>query len=83
MSDWLPIESAPKDGTKIDLWYPHGIGREPNSYWHSIQAWGYDVPATDRHHPQEMDFMTRGCEPTHWMPLPNPPISGSGGDNRT
>ncbi len=72
--EWKPIETAPKDGTKIDLWYPHGIGRVIDSYWHSIQAWGRDeqIPA-DEGDPTEIAFVTLGCEPTHWMPLPEPP----------
>lgn len=57
--DWQPIETAPKDGTRIivipygdifDLsvsWFIEGDDRWAN--WHWIEA------------------------PTHWMPLPKPP----------
>lgn len=34
--DWRPIDTAPKDGTAIDLWVvcsQHGGKREANAYW--------------------------------------------------
>lgn len=30
--DWFPIDSAPKDGTVIDLWHEE-FGRQPDCYW--------------------------------------------------
>lgn len=71
---WMPIESAPKDGTDIDLWMsgpssPEGY-REPMSGWDATREewmafsdyWG-EVP---------IGRMV-GDAPTHWMPLPEPP----------
>ena len=68
MSDWQPIETAPKDGERILLawgidaieigWWKHN-GRTQRSYF-----------AIDH----EMDdYELADDQPTHWMPLPLPP----------
>lgn len=36
MSEWQPIETAPMDGTKVDLWLVNADGegwREADAYW--------------------------------------------------
>lgn len=81
--DWQPIETAPRDGTVIDVWREDG-GRdtvfwgkpshscgEAESYcdsdWHSIRAPGWVCNTFD-------EFIGRKHNPfTHWMPLPAPP----------
>lgn len=36
---WQPIESAPKDGTEVDLWHPK-LGRITGSNWDSyMERW--------------------------------------------
>lgn len=71
MSEWQPIETAPKDGTNLLLYLPESekrpivvgyysipLGHEDESYWFEVEGDGgfmIDVPAT------------------HWMPLPEPP----------
>ncbi len=67
---WLPIETAPKDGTIIDLWMDDRIAdhqfREPDAWWLN-GAW---VTVND-------DFLVfplpHEFTPTHWRPLPTPP----------
>jgi hypothetical protein len=68
--NWQPIESAPKDGTRIDV-FAEGR-RWPDSYWSGgpkrgcwwAPNWDYDG----------MDGPT--ClAPTHWMPIPPPPAA--------
>jgi len=58
---WMPIESAPKDG--YHFWaYQHG------SYY---ECWWYDDwPQSEGYW---MDFVDSNPEPTHWMTLPDPP----------
>lgn len=70
--NWQPIETAPKDGRRVDLWSAQGF-RYPNAAWdtvdHSVSAespYGW----TDINHHGSIDE----CGPfTHWMPLPEPP----------
>lgn len=57
-SSWQSIETAPKDGTIIDVWTQKD-GRIPNVYWDG-EDW------------VSMYLMWSGI-PTHWMPLPEPP----------
>jgi hypothetical protein len=76
MSDWQPIETAPKDGTYILLFVRTSWGGpeihkacwEDNTYDVKCEAWCI-ANSTDR------DYNTSDeveC-PTHWMPLPAPP----------
>lgn len=67
MSEWKPIETAPKDGTwflVIDpdssmCWAPYGFCSWQTDYsGHSYWA--------------EEDT-SEEIQPTHWMPLPDPP----------
>jgi hypothetical protein len=80
MSEWQPIETAPKDGTRVIV-YPilvpslfRRTGRSDASYmrplepaiayWYGPESNGYWVGVHHR------DAKTN---PTHWMPLPEPP----------
>ena len=78
--DWLPIESAPKDKTEVDLWMvdEQGAGsRLPDAYWGK----GWDGKLrVDREGwvAANQDYDMYGlCDiwatPTHWMPIPPPP----------
>jgi hypothetical protein len=70
---WQPIETAPKDGTKIMLYCPRlgvcGPGhwevqrylRRPKPFW---SHWGETIWGIQ---------WLRADQPTHWMPLPEPP----------
>ena len=74
MSRWMPIETAPKDGTRIVLgnpdwlvvwsgsWLAEQPPGEPDYRWNS---WG---PRWER-----TGFCDRDLNPTHWQPLPSPP----------
>ena len=57
---WLPIESAPKDGSEILL--VSRKGRIANGCW---------MTANDRRGTWMWPYVM--VEPTHWMPLPQPP----------
>lgn len=64
---WQPIESAPKDGTEVDLWAYEG--RAPACHYHCDEwmAWGGDP---------EIGYITIK-DPTHWRRIPAPPESKS------
>jgi hypothetical protein len=83
---WQPIETAPKDGTKIDLWVVHETYRRrvPDAYWlgDAKQPPFFDDERMEGWAAANMGY--DGCdgwadEPddndraTHWMPLPKPP----------
>ena len=72
---WMPIETAPKDGTAILLgsrggswigkWLPVYVsGYRPENPWSSLML--------NHDHMGE-----KWCKPTHWMPLPPPPTSSA------
>jgi len=67
---WRPIETAPKDGTRVDLWVRaqhNGMEfRQPDCGWNGdIEDWRSEqLP-----HPLSRYHWT----PLFWMPLPPPP----------
>ena len=65
---WYPIETAPLDGTKVDLWTEYGARAVDQSY--SIHKWWNGRPVG----PLEWGpYDERPPEPTHWRPIPPPP----------
>lgn len=72
---WQPIETAPKDGTHIDLWAKCWIpdtdtfiySRIPNSYWRKADSQGGWKASW---------AVGRDWHPTHWMPIPPGPDEG-------
>ena len=67
--DWQPIETAPKDGTRILAYWP-----ADSFYAHEMQCetwFGQSLGRDCWQSPYEdADDST---SPTHWMPLPEPP----------
>lgn len=64
---WRPIETAPKDGTNVLLWWPFWCPNRPTIGWFGykgIQQWIA---------PEALEG--DGDPPTHWMPLPAPPMA--------
>lgn len=78
MSEWYPIETAPKDGTTVmgfDPKYPMFCDAARIVQWTTTgtsiedeeeegRAQGWTGPR---------DGFVGDFEPTHWMPLPDPP----------
>lgn len=65
MSEWKPIDTAPKDNIPI-LGYDDGIMTVV--IWHGY--WGLTVVGS---YANDNEWT-----PTHWMPLPDPPMSNKG-----
>lgn len=74
---WQPIDSAPKDGTKIDLWVrirpskmeePESYERFPASWWDSDRD-DWKLGRLCWH----SKFYADAHIPTHWMPSPTAP----------
>ena len=73
---WKPIETAPKDGTVIDLWCirTHDLGektsvRKCDVSWGSMSDWTGGVHQGWR----GISELYATNEATHWMPLPAAP----------
>ena len=64
MSDWRPMETAPKDGTPVLIYFPR-IGSQRRgqavAYYHRVSGSWVTHPGMYNR------------SPTHWMPLPDPP----------
>ncbi|MBB5414043.1 hypothetical protein [Paraburkholderia atlantica] len=83
MSEWQPIDSAPKDGTVVDLWIGGEFaGRRASCFWgkpeHDCGEHGRycdsDWHDLDEGWVDDMNMPLDGYEPpTHWMHLPPPP----------
>lgn len=70
MTNWLPIEKAPKDGTRVFVYPPTNQGgltiarynpdkysKRPRPYWHRTDT--------------EYMSIQRDLTPTHFQPIPN------------
>ena len=62
---WMPIETAPKDGTSVDLWRDE---RLPNM--RRVELNPFNV-----FYEPVLSGYTCVRDATHWMPLPVPPIA--------
>lgn len=71
---WMPIETAPKDGTKVLLYSPDRCGNCPpeangvnTAYWHKDHFWCVGRLSGGR-------FASVAHEPTLWQPHPTAPV---------
>lgn len=76
-AEWQPIETAPKDGTRVLVSYPLEGGwqiylaaweRKNSSFIGRFEGW-----YIDRAHYALTCITKKVHFPTHWMPLPEPP----------
>jgi len=68
MSEWRPIETAPKDATKILLYYRDRILGQ-----HLMGIGHWQLGPVDETYPCRNWIWNYVCPPSHWMPLPEPP----------
>ena len=78
MADWQPIETAPKDGRFILIHVPQGLETGAvtiGAYWkeEDRKAGRFMRGHWDGWLGMDDDVASSWCEPTHWMPLPEPP----------
>lgn len=62
--DWQPIESAPKDGTRVLCWNKEWEAPESGCLYGP--SWAANSLAADKGGWK--------YQPTHWMPLSEPPL---------
>lgn len=65
MSEWQPIETAPKDGSSV-------LTFSPNDGYPLIVFWQDEMWLIDWDHDRAYG-LEPDDKPTHWMPLPEPP----------
>lgn len=75
MSEWRPIETAPKAGETILLFFPETDTVIDGHWGHTVM-----MPEEDNPEHWEWDTLLHWSgmrdemgEPSHWMPLPTPP----------
>ena len=80
VDEWQPIETAPKDGTVVILFNDENddcskisVGVFDHSIWHCIYSLQTEFGEFG------MDTFA-DCMPTHWRPLPNPPLVAALGE---
>lgn len=67
LTQWQPIETAPKDGTRVLLFVPP-YGPSTGHYEPARVNWGPNASLWVSH-----SILNKEAAPTHWMPLPTPP----------
>ena len=66
MSEWQPIETAPRNGRPIFCWsHDAAFCGMWVGYWNALEGRWRDLWVSD----EDED----NVQPTHWMPLPEPP----------
>ncbi len=88
--EWQPIETAPKDGRTLLLGYLNGANRwrTMRGQWYSNDLIMMDMEEPDDHEEGWYETSVEADEPpnvwttnpTHWMPLPDPPVTQKGSE---
>lgn len=75
MSEWKPIDTAPKDGTPVlvvlPAYRPEIDDRMMLTAVYFGQKWGWETTVKN----DNGDPIPVEDKPTHWMPLPEPPAA--------
>ena len=82
LPQWQPIETAPKDGTAVIIFTPADGAAVPVPEDGQVGFGWFDDGCDDLGNEvdeatwQWFDQHEQGpCHPTHWMPLPEPPVT--------
>ena len=67
LSEWMPIETAPRDGTDLLVYLPEDYNKINICSYERNGRNGFDWCSA-----RCVDGLEVGC-PTHWMPLPDEP----------
>lgn len=75
--NWQPIATAPKDRERHLLFVPD---EETSSYSRQIGSWCDDTQEDPfwLYEGERQELYSRAHQPTHWMPLPDPPVEARG-----
>ncbi len=68
---WMPIDSAPLDGTTIIIFDSYSDDKGIDGYGVCTARWDYSLKWWIMH--QRYSNVISLINPTHWMPLPEPP----------
>jgi len=68
---WQPIETAPKDGTDIIVYRPKFDG----DYIPQVGVDWWMLPSKTGFYSECWAKSRKDCPPTHWQPLPKPPVT--------
>ena len=74
--EWQPIETAPKDGTRLLTIVTKFPNCRPAIGWWNVIADKWMASDAEDFHTEEdwqIELESTFYEPTHWMPLPEPP----------
>lgn len=71
MAEWQPIDTAPKDGTVVDLWVRDEVTGD--SYREPRCSWTYLIDGWWTHRGIHSLVMLK-LTPLYWMPEPDPPL---------
>jgi len=85
---WQPIEAAPKDGTVILIYGGHPDGASDHTQWSwddlkDEEIYTYSGPSKSAvawwsaswwYCSYDSGCYGKWLDPTHWMPLPDPPV---------
>lgn len=83
MSEWKPIESAPKDGTRVLIYMPEASRQKvQEAYWAKPWEDALDEQCfwSTPHGPAGRGYTILPKAVTHWTPLPAPPTAPEGAE---
>jgi hypothetical protein len=73
MSDWQPIETAPHD---VEVWVFYEGAQFPAKFYdYDYTHLPYQVRPANKFTGWLDSIVGEECHPTHWIPMPPPPIS--------